>query len=101
ILVGSNKGNLPYGETIIRAVQLESCQALHVPASSAQPIQPISSVPPGSSSSKRKSDFHRDNQKGKRGENDRRSECLVAQGQNSKCPKCGRYHPGDCHFTQR
>ncbi|CAA0824209.1 Unknown protein, partial [Striga hermonthica] len=32
---------------------------------------------------------------------DRRDVPPVAQGQNPRCPKCGRYHPGDCRYVQK
>ncbi|CAA0831727.1 Unknown protein, partial [Striga hermonthica] len=66
-----------------------------------QMVPPVTAVAPSSSLGKKKSDSHRDNRKGKRSGNDRRGERPAAQGQNLKCPKCGRYHPGDCRFTQR
>ncbi|CAA0805855.1 Unknown protein, partial [Striga hermonthica] len=97
----ASQGNLSFDETVIRATQLESYQTLDATIPSAQLVQPISSAPPGSSSGKRKFDSRRDNRKGKRGAPDRRDVPPVAQGQNPRCPKCGRYHPGDCRYVQK
>ncbi|CAA0839435.1 Unknown protein, partial [Striga hermonthica] len=97
----ASQGNLSFDETVIRAVQLESYQTLDGSVPSSQLVQPISSAPPGSSSGKRKFDSRRDNRKGKCGAPDCRDVPPAAQGQNPKCPKCGRYHYGDCRFTQK
>ncbi|CAA0835565.1 Unknown protein, partial [Striga hermonthica] len=97
----ASQGNLSFDETVIRATQLESYLTLNVSAPSAQLVQPIFSAPPGSSSGKRKFDSRRDNRKGKRGGNDRRGEYPFARDQFPRCRKCGRYHPGECRYTQR
>ncbi|CAA0817011.1 Unknown protein, partial [Striga hermonthica] len=97
----ASQGNLSFDETVIQATQLESYQTLNVSAPSAQLVQPISSAPPGSSSGKRKFDSHRDNRKGKRGGNDRRGDHPFARDPFLKCRNCGRYHPGECWYTQR
>ncbi|CAA0806552.1 Unknown protein, partial [Striga hermonthica] len=97
----ASQGNLSFFETVIRAVQLESYQTLDASVPSAQLVQPISSAPPDSSSGKIKFGSRRDNRKGKRGAPDRRDIPPAAHGQNTKCPKCGRYHHGDCRFTQK
>ncbi|CAA0834234.1 Unknown protein, partial [Striga hermonthica] len=97
----ASQGNLSFDETVIRATQLESYQTLDASVPSAHLVQPISSAPPRSSSGKRKFDSRRDNRKGKRGAPDRRDVPPVAQGQNPRCPKCGRYHPGDCRYVQK
>ncbi|CAA0837941.1 Unknown protein, partial [Striga hermonthica] len=64
-----------------------------------QYAQPISTVPPGSSSSKRKSDF-KNKGKGKKGNFGRRDD-RPTQGQQQRCPKCGRFHTGECLADQR
>ncbi|CAA0834134.1 Unknown protein, partial [Striga hermonthica] len=97
----ASQGNLSFDETVIRATQLESYQTLDTSVPSAQLVQPIASAPPDSSSGKRKFDSRCDNRKGKRGGNDRRGGRPASYDQNPKCPKCGRYHPGECRFTQR
>ncbi|CAA0819851.1 Unknown protein, partial [Striga hermonthica] len=91
----ASKRNLSFGETVIRAVQLESYQTLDASVPYAQLVQPISYAPPDSSSGKRKFDSRRDNRKRKHGAPDRRDIPPAAHGQNSKCSKCGRYHHGD------
>ncbi|CAA0832652.1 Uncharacterized mitochondrial protein AtMg00860, partial [Striga hermonthica] len=97
----ASQRDLFFDETVIRATQIESYQTLNVPAPSAQLVQPISSALPGSSSGKRKFDSRRDNRKGKRGGNDRRGERPFARDQFLRCRNCGRYHPGECRYTQR
>ncbi|CAA0811116.1 Unknown protein, partial [Striga hermonthica] len=97
----ASQGDLLFDETVIRATQLESYQTLNVSAPSAQLVQPISSAPPGSSSGKRKFDSRRDNQKRKCGGNDHRGDRPFARDQFLRCRNCGRYHPGECRYTQR
>ncbi|CAA0837933.1 Uncharacterized mitochondrial protein AtMg00860, partial [Striga hermonthica] len=63
-----------------------------------QHAQPISSVPPGSNSSKRKANSHWDNRKGKRRGPDW---CNHPSSGNRTCKKCGKYHSGECLDDQR
>ncbi|CAA0831732.1 Unknown protein, partial [Striga hermonthica] len=84
-LVGSH-GPISYADTVSRAQEVESCL-----------IPPISTVPPGSSSGKRKSNFKNKN-KGKKVSFDRRDD-RPSPGQ--ACQKCGRSHSGECLASQR
>ncbi|CAA0814753.1 Unknown protein, partial [Striga hermonthica] len=106
-LVGSH-GLMSYADTMSRAQEVESCLIPLAPVPSyyhafqpsqtiVQHAQPISSVPPGSSSGKKKSDFQ-NKKKGKKGNFDRRDNRSSA-GQT--CPKCGRSHSGECLANQR
>ncbi|CAA0834253.1 Unknown protein, partial [Striga hermonthica] len=110
-LVGSH-GLMSYADTVSRAQEVESCLIPIAPVPSyyhasqpsqtvAQYTQPISSVPPDSSSGKRKIDSHQDNKKGKRAAPDRRDIPPATQGQLPKCSNCGRPHSGQCRYTQR
>ncbi|CAA0814798.1 Unknown protein, partial [Striga hermonthica] len=107
-LVGSH-GLMSFTDTVSRAQEVESCLIPIAPVPSyyhasrpsqtvVQHAQPISSVPPGSSSGKRKADSHRDNRKGKRGGPDRRNH---PSSGNRTCKKCGKYHSGECLANQR
>ncbi|CAA0814722.1 Unknown protein, partial [Striga hermonthica] len=105
-LVGSH-GPMSYADTVSRAQEVESCLILVVPIPSYPPAsqppqaiqyaQPISAVPPGSSSGKRKSDF-KNKGKGKKVSFDRRDN-RPSNGQ--ACPKCSRSHSGECLASQR
>ncbi|CAA0824962.1 Unknown protein, partial [Striga hermonthica] len=107
-LVGSH-GPMSYADTVSRAQEVESCLIPVVPIPSyplaSQPpqtiqyAQPISTVPPDSSSGKRKSDF-KNKGKGKKGNFGRRDD-RPTQGQLPRCPKCGRFHTGECLADQR
>ncbi|CAA0819840.1 Unknown protein, partial [Striga hermonthica] len=108
-LVGSHRP-MSYVDTVSRAQEVESCLIPIAPVPSyyhasqpsqtvAQYAQPISSVPPGSSSGKRKSDYQnkKKEKKGNFGRRDDRS----TQGQQPRCPKCGRFHTGEFLADQR
>ncbi|CAA0838608.1 Unknown protein, partial [Striga hermonthica] len=108
-LVGSH-GLMSFADTVSRAQEVESCLISIAPVPSyyhasqpsqtaAQYAQPISSGPPGSSSGKRKSDYQ-NKKKGKKGNFGRRDD-RPTQGQMPRCPKCGRFHTGECLADQR
>ncbi|CAA0813825.1 Unknown protein, partial [Striga hermonthica] len=107
-LVGSH-GLMSFTDTVSRAQEVESYLIPIAPVPSyyhasqpsqivVQHSQPISPVPPGSSSGKKKVDSHRDNWKGKRGGPDRRNH---PSSGNRTCKKCGKYHSGECLADQR
>ncbi|CAA0834129.1 Unknown protein, partial [Striga hermonthica] len=108
-LVGSH-GLMSFADTVSRAQEVEICLIPIAPVPSyyhaSQPsqtvvqyAQPISSVPPGSSSGKRKSEYQ-NKKKGKKGNFGRRDD-QPTQGQQPRCPKCGRFHTGECLADQR
>ncbi|CAA0839446.1 Unknown protein, partial [Striga hermonthica] len=106
-LVGSH-GLMSLADTVSRAQEVESCLIPIAPDPSyiyasqrsqtvVQYAQPITSVPPSSSSGKRKSDFQ-NKKKGKKGNFGHRNNRPTG---NHTCPRCGKFHGGECLTNQR
>ncbi|CAA0831337.1 Unknown protein, partial [Striga hermonthica] len=100
-------GPMSYADTVSRAQEVESCLIPVVPIPSYPPAsqppqaiqyaQPISTVPLGSSSGKRKSDF-KNKSKGKKVSFDR---CDNPPSTGQACQKYGKSHSGECLASQR
>ncbi|CAA0808257.1 Unknown protein, partial [Striga hermonthica] len=101
-------GLMSFADTVSRAQKVESCLIPIAPVPSyihaSQPsqtvvqyAQPITSVPPSSSSGKRKSDFQ-NKKKGKKGNFGHRDNRPTG---NHTCLRCGKSHGGECLANQR